>query len=503
MKPLVTNLQSVCLAGGSLLLATLLCLAPASSTLAKDEKNPPIKLAIDGSPIQRDGKFTASFSHVVKRVSPSVVKIYATAKPKSAAQNPLMDDPFFRHFFGDVPQGRMPRMPREQGLGSGVVVTSDGYILTNNHVVENADSIKVSFGEGEKDYTAEVVGKDDKTDIALLKVDAKGLPAVTIADSENIEVGDVVFAIGNPFGIGQTVTMGVVSATGRVALGLDYESFIQTDASINPGNSGGALVDAAGRLIGINTAILSRSGGNQGIGFAIPINLARFVMESLVRDGRVVRGFMGAMLQPVNAALAKQFGLTEASGALVSEVVKDSPAGKGGLKDGDVILELDGRPVRDSRSLRLQISQILPGTKIVLGVLRDGDRRKIDIVLKERPSDLASAGDPVRSANESDPLQGVVVADLNESVRKRFRVPESIEGALVTEVQEDSPAAEEGLKVGDVIREINRQKVENADQAIELSERSKGDTILLRVWSRDSSGGGANQYIVIRKEAKK
>src|SRR4029077_12531914 len=252
-------------------------------------------------------------------------KMHNTAYSGPGLQGAPGVDDFFRRFFGDEFEGRSPRhnfgTPRQQGIGSGVITTKDGYILTNNHVVDGADEVKVSLQDG-REFTARVIGRDPKSDVAVIKIDAKDLPAVTMADSDKVEVGDVVLAIGNPFGIGQTVTTGIVSATGRAgAVGLDYEDFIQTDAAINPGNSGGALVDAEGRLIGINTAILSRSGGNQGIGFAIPVNLARDVMESLVKDGHVTRGYLGVMIQDVTPVLAREFKMKETKGALVSEVV--------------------------------------------------------------------------------------------------------------------------------------------------------------------------------------
>ena len=480
---------------------------------AKDEKNPPVHIETDKTPLPRDGKFTSSFSHVVKKVSPSVVKVYSTVKSKivkGRGGNPLLDDPTLRRFFGEGfgeggggGGGRNYRTPREQGLGSGVVISKDGYILTNNHVVENADEIKVAIGDGDKDYTATVIGRDDKTDIAVLKVDASDLIPIITTDSDAIEVGDVVLAVGNPFGIGQTVTMGLVSATGRSALGLLYENFIQTDAPINPGNSGGALIDSQGRLIGINTAILSRSGGNQGIGFAVPVNLAKFVMESIVKDGRVVRGFMGLQLQPMTSALARQFKLADTSGALVAEVQANTPAAKAGLKDGDVILELDGHPVKNSHSLRLQVSQTPPGTKISLRVLREGEKRKVDLVLKELPDNLMASNEKDKSGSKSDALDGVTVGDLDKATRGRRGIPSEIKGVVVLAIEENSASAEAGLKVGDIIREINRQPVTTTEEAIELSEKIKEDTVLLRVWSTNGDGPGSNRYVVVQEEKRK
>jgi serine protease Do len=287
---------------GGAVLAALTSLAVAASKGDKNEpdKAPltPVTLTVNDQPLSREVKLSTSFAPVVKKISPSVVKVFTSTKPRQSPMQdvPGFDHPFFRRFFGEDldrgNRGRGFRPPAQHGLGSGVIVTKDGYLLTNNHVVDGADEVKVALQDG-REFTAKVVGKDPKTDVAVLKIDATELPFVEVADSDQIEVGDLVLAIGNPFGIGQTVTMGMVSATGRANMGLDYEDFIQTDAAINPGNSGGALVDAEGRLVGINTAILSRSGGNQGIGFAIPANMARDIMESLVQDGKVTRGTWG------------------------------------------------------------------------------------------------------------------------------------------------------------------------------------------------------------------
>src|SRR5882724_351015 len=344
-----------------------------------------LNIPVDERPVTRELGGRNSFAPVVKKVGPGVVKVFTTTKMHNTGYSgqpgqPGMDD-FLRRFFGDESEGRNPRhnfnVPRQQGIGSGVIATKDGYILTNNHVVDGADQVKVALQDG-REFTAKVIGRDPKSDIAVIKIDAKDLPAVSMADSDKVEVGDVVLAVGNPFGIGQTVTTGIVSATGRAgAIGLDYEDFIQTDAAINPGNSGGALVDAEGRLIGINTAILSRSGGNQGIGFAVPSNLARTVMESLIKDGRVVRGFLGVSIQDVTSALESEFHLKQSGGALVGEVTSKSPAEKAGIQSGDVIVEYNGKPVKDSRHLKLQVAQTAPGTKVAVKVIRDGTTKTV------------------------------------------------------------------------------------------------------------------------------
>jgi serine protease Do len=383
-------------------------------------------------------------------------------------------------------------MPKQHGLGSGVIVTKDGYLLTNNHVVENADEVKVALGDG-REFTAKVVGKDPKSDIAVLKIDAKDLPAIDLADSDKLEVGDVVLAIGNPFGVGQTVTSGIISATGRGSLGLDYEDMIQTDAAINPGNSGGALVDAEGRLIGINTAIISRSGGNQGIGFAVPVNLARSVMEGLVKDGRVVRGFLGVNIQDLTPALAEEFDVKESSGVLVAGVTPKSPAEKAGLRDGDIITEFNGKAVKDSRHLKLQVAQTAPGTSVPVKILRDGKTKSLDVTVKELPgTEHASKKNSDDAQNSSDALDGVAVADIDSAAKQQFKLPANVNGAVVTQVDPNSAAFEAGLREGDVIQEINRKPVKSAEDAVQLTENAKDKRTLLRVWSK-----GSSRYVVV------
>jgi len=474
-------------------------------------KNPPARVQVDESPVQRQREMVTSFSSVVKKVSPSVVKVYSTFKGKDTGVqgSSLLDDPTLRRFFGDPEQfgqpggrgGRFKKMPtpKQTGVGSGVIVSKDGYILTNNHVVDNADEVKVQIGDTGDEIIAKVVGADPKSDIALLKIDAKdkSYPAVTVADSDKIEVGDVVLAVGNPFGIGQTVTMGIVSATGRATLGLEYEDFIQTDAAINMGNSGGALVDAEGRLLGINTAILSRTGGNQGIGFAVPMNLARSVMESIIANGRVVRGYMGVNIQDVTTGLAEKFGIKEREGALVSDVTLNSPAQKAGLKDGDVIVEFDGKPVRDSRHLKLQVAQTAPGKDVAVKVSRDGDTKELTVALKEFPQDREFTKGKVDSELSGDPTDGITVDELDAAARKQFDIPNNVKGALVTDVEADSAGATAGLRPGDVILEINRKSVKSSEEAVAMTESLKNESVLLRVWSR-----GGSRFVVLKPTEK-
>jgi serine protease Do len=459
---------------------------------AKSERNPP-KIVVDDSAVQRDGSFMTSFAPVIKKAAPSVVTISASHVLKGGRDmrmHPFFNNPMFREFFGE-PDERPSRRPvKEEALGSGVLVSEDGYILTSNHIVEGADDIRIETAGG-KDYVAKVVGTDPPTDTAVLKVEGTGFPAITLANSDKLEVGDVVLAIGNPFNIGQTVTMGIVSATGRGELGIvDYEDFIQTDASINMGNSGGALVDAQGRLVGINTAILSRTGGNQGVGFAIPINMGRSVMERLIASGKVTRGFLGIGLQPLSSELAERLDLKEQGGALVAGVEEGLPAAEAGIKPGDLITEFNGRKVMDHRQLRLMVSQTAPNTKVQLKILRNGKEKTVDATLAELPTERTLSGMLRRgqpNAPKSEALEGVEVGEIDGRSRRQFNIPNHVRGALVTNIDPDSTAAEAGLLPGDVILEIERKPVTNADEAVEMSENFQGKKILLRVWSRGST----------------
>ena len=492
----------------ALALGGVLVVAGTAAAIHEKQESPshrdvkPAKLEVDERPLTRDSLGRTSYAPVVKKVSPGVVKVFTTAHVQQMgwSGSPDMDD-MLRRFFGDQFQGpsqrspgrRGQRMPTQQGIGSGVIVTKDGYILTNNHVVDGADEVKVALQDG-NEYTAKVVGRDPKSDVAVIKIDAKDLPAVQLADSDKVEVGDVVLAIGNPFGIGQTVTTGIVSATGRSgAVGLDYEDFIQTDAAINPGNSGGALVDIEGRLIGINTAILSRTGGNQGIGFAIPTNLAKDVMESLITDGKVTRGYLGVMIQDLTPALAKEFKLKESTkGALVGDVTPNSPAEKAGLKSGDVILEFDGTKVADSRHLKLQVARTKPGETVPVQVLRDGSTKTLNVKVRQLPGTEELAKSDRNSKDDQGTLNGVGVSDLDARARQELNVPANLKGVVVTEVAPDSAAAEAGLRPGDVIQEINRKPVTNAEQAVQMTENTDNKRSLLRVW-RD----GGSRFVIV------
>ncbi len=459
-----------------------------------------VPVVIDDTPLSAERKATTSIAPMIKKISPSVVNVYSSKVVRSQNQlehMPFFNDPFFRHFFGDrlesSPQWK-PKSRKEQSLGSGVIVSGDGYILTNNHVVDGADEVKIALADSKKEFIAQVIGTDPKTDIALLKVDGKDLPAATLADSDIIEVGDFVVAIGNPFGVGQTVTSGIVSAIGRGNIGItDYEDFIQTDASINPGNSGGALVDADGRLIGINTAILSRTGGNQGIGFAVPVNLVKSVMERLLKHGRVVRGFLGVVIQEITPDLAAAFDIDVDEGAIVSEVTPESAAEAAGMEKGDVIVEFDGKAVKDVRHLRLMVARTAPDSEVSVEVIRDRQRKPLTAVLKELPgTELAGSFDSGDDADDSGLLRGIAVDDLNANTRRQLGISADLDGAVVQDIESDAPAYEAGLREGDIILEINRTAVRNAAEAIKESRRVKGDSVLLYVWSK-----GGRRYIVV------
>jgi serine protease Do len=469
-------------------------------------------ITVSATPVNRDARLGTSFAPIVKKAAPSVVNISSTVIVRDRArQNPLFNDPRFRQFFGDrfPDQGdESEHSHKAESLGSGVIISPDGYILTANHVVEGADEIEVNVAGSKKNYTAKVIGTDPPTDVAILKIEATGLPAITLADSDLLEVGDVVLAIGNPFGIGQTVTMGIVSALGRSGLAgfNQYQDFIQTDAAINPGNSGGALVDAEGRLVGINTAIISRSGGNQGVGFAVPIDMARHVVERLISGGKVTRGYLGIFPQDITPGLAQQFNLAGQNGALVGDVRPNTPAEKAGIKTGDVIIAFNGKDVSDAHGLQLAVSQSEPGSPATVKLIRDGVQKNFTIALAELPGqpDAGSggAGGSDSDSSKTDALDGVTVADLDRDARQEFNIPASVSGAVVTDLDQDSNSAEAGLQKGDVIVEINRQPVTDADSAVKLGDQAKGDQILLKIWRRNGDMGGT-LYVSVDNTKKK
>lgn len=393
---------------------------------------------------------------VAKLARPAVVNISTTDTSKSPEplRSPFFDDPFFRRFFGDEFDRRFqpPPSPRQEGGGSGVIVSDDGYIITNNHVVENSETIQVLLSD-KRTFTARIIGTDSKTDLALLKIDANDLPALSWGDSHQLQVGEIVMAIGNPFGLNQTVTMGIVSAVGRANVGIvDYEDFIQTDAAINPGNSGGALVNLKGELVGINTAIFSRSGGYMGIGFAIPSNMAKPIQASLIQHGKVVRGWLGVSIQDLTPDLQAQFGTPDTLGALVSEVMENSPAKKAGIQRGDIIQHYNSHGVADTRHLRSLVAGSEPNSPVTVGILRDGDQHELKVTLAEVPKDveaLASRGE----LKGNHALAGVTVEPVDAGEK----------GVKVAKVAPESPAIRSGIREGDIILEINRKAVRNMD----------------------------------------
>ena len=436
----------------------------------------------------------ASFAPIVEKVAPTVVTVFTTQSVSQTVLPFPFSDDALREFFG----GQLPQRQGKQtleGLGSGVIVSADGYILTANHVVAKADEIMVGLGAELRRYKANKVGTDPGTDLALLKIDEKNLPAITFADSDKARAGDVVLALGNPFGLRQTVTMGIISALGRGGMGIvDYENFIQTDAAINMGNSGGALVDTEGRLLGINTAIFTRTGGSQGVGFAVPSNLGRDVMQSLREKGRVVRGYIGTSVQTLTPELADAFKLKELSGALVGEVSPKSPAEKAGIKSGDVITSVNGKKIGDARKLRLMIGSMPPGTKVQIEVNREGQKKTFGVDLAEMP---AAAAQPASEASPKETVEpekstvfgGVVIADITDDVREALSLPKEIQGAVIVAIDTASPAAEAGLRMGDVIQEVNKQPVKNAKDLVTLSKKLKPtEKILMRVYSQGRSG---------------
>ncbi|MEA2102518.1 MAG: DegQ family serine endoprotease [Thermodesulfobacteriota bacterium] len=410
---------------------------------------------------------------VAEQVLPSVVNISST-KTVQVQQSPLFADPFFHNFFRETPHKRVQR-----ALGSGVIVTEDGFIITNNHVVGGADKVEVRLSD-ERVFLAKIIGADPKSDIALIKINADNLPAISIGDSSNLRTGSFVLAVGNPFGLSQTVTMGIISATGRSGLGItDYENFIQTDAAINPGNSGGALVNIKGELIGINTAILSGSGGNVGIGFAIPVNLTMHIKQSLIEHGKIIRGWVGVSVQEMTPKIATAMGLESNKGALVAKVAKDSPAQKAGIRQGDIILRIDNKEIKNVASMRFYAARLVPGSKIRIDLIRDGQKKDISLIV----GDLSSAQSPPKGFLVKDNrfLKGARVGEINPAAREHMGIDNRVKGVLVIEVHQGSPAQSTGLSSGDIILEINGHKIEDLTAFKKIIESMHGIKISLKI----------------------
>ncbi|MBZ4660213.1 MAG: DegQ family serine endoprotease, partial [Desulfacinum sp.] len=415
-----------------------------------------------------------SFADLADKVKDSVVNISTTQVIKGHPLQPFLrpdspfreffGDEFFKKFFGDVPQGKM----KTHSLGSGVVIDETGLILTNNHVVEKADEIKIKLQNG-KEYDAKVVGRDPKTDLALIKAqpDEDFPKAAPLGDSDSLRVGDWVMAVGNPFGLGHTVTVGIISAKGRIIGAGPYDDFLQTDAAINPGNSGGPLFNMRGEVVGINTAIVARG---QGIGFAIPINMAKELLPQL-KTGKVIRGWLGVMIQDITPELAESFGLKDAKGVLISDVVEGSPADKAGLETGDIVVEFNGEPVENAHDLSRKVAATRPETTVKIGILRDGSRRTIKLQLGTMPDEEMVAGPAVEESS-----WGMSVQNLTEELASRFGWDPSERGVIITDVEPGSPAAEAKLLPGDLIKEVNRKKIQNLrdyNQAVKKGEKKR------------------------------
>ena len=455
-------------------------------TQGEEPREGPVNLPQGGLTLE------GGFSPVVERVAPAVVNVSTTRVvkgPSMVGPPSFFDDPLFREFFGRglrPPGGEM----RQHALGSGVIVSADGYVLTNAHVVQGANEVRVSLPD-KRELKATIVGQDPKTDIALLRIPGQGFPVAELGDSSKLRVGDIVLAIGDPLGLGQTVTQGIISARGRGNIGIaDYEDFIQTDAAINPGNSGGPLVDLHGRLIGINTAIATTGGGggNQGIGFAVPINLARDVMRQIEQHGRVIRGWLGVAVQDVTSEMAGPLGLKAPGGALLGDVTDGSPAAKAGLQRGDVVTEIDGKPIADARALKLLIAEDKPGSQVRITVVRNGAQREVTVTLGEMPTG-EKGKTPQAAPGEGLAIQ---VAPLTPELAHRLDVPEGTTGVVVTAVPPGSRAAEAGLRPGDLIQEIDKTRVHSPDDLKKALAKDGKQTHLLLVFRE-----GLTHYVAV------
>lgn len=479
-----------------LLMVLILILVAGVSVYAKQ------KVGISGSleapkpasarqvPFDRSG--LPSFSGLVKEVTPAVVNISTTTVVKGVDLNERMVNPFkdffgndfFEKFFGDAPRKEY----KQRSLGSGFIIDKDGYILTNNHVVEKASSIRVTLTDG-KEYEAKVVGRDPKTDIALIRINAKNsLPVAAIGDSDKLEVGDWVLAIGNPFGLERTVTCGIVSAKGRVIGQGPYDDFIQTDASINPGNSGGPLFNLKGEVVGVNTAIVS---GGQGIGFAIPVNAAKMLIPQLKNKGRVARGWLGVVIQKVTPELAKNFGIKESEGALVSDVAEDSPASKADIRRGDVIMSFDGHKIKEMDQLPRMVAAAEIGRKVRIGFVRGGKYHEVDAVigeLKDEKKDAAEIGPEVERNF------GLVVQNIGPDIARHLSLKDR-RGVIVTDIHPGSPAEEADLRPGDIIREINKRPINNVGDFKEIMRKANTKDGVVMLVRREN----VSFYAVIRE----
>jgi serine protease Do len=452
-------------------------------------------LAAEDQGIDTLKKTSKAFSGIAKKVTPAVVavKVEKTMTSNSNMSNSPFDDEFFRRFFGPQfsPRGQQPRSEKREGQGSGFIISEDGYILTNNHVVADVDKITVVLKDGRK-LDAKVIGTDDKSEVALIKVDAKDLPIVELGDSDELEVGEWVIAVGNPFGLAETVTVGIVSAKGR-QIGITdggYEDFIQTDAAINPGNSGGPLLNIDGKVVGINTAIISQSGGYMGVGLAIPINMAKLIKDQIMTTGKVERGYIGVTMNPegLTQELAESFGLDKNVGVLVTEIEPESPADKAGLKQGDVILKMNGKEVRSNESLRNTVSLMAPGTKIKLVIFRDGKEKEMSVEV----GSLSKSRFGMEMSDLGKKL-GLGIVPINSEIARQLNV-RGDKGVIVAEVTSGSPAEDIGIEPGMIILSVNQIPVNTVaefNKALEESAKSKKAVLLVK-------SGRFSQYVVLR-----
>jgi Do/DeqQ family serine protease len=470
---------------------------------------------------QKVNELSNSFADIIEKASPAVVKISMTRIIKASDQqqnNPFLMDPFFRQFFGGGGGQLRPRDQREEGLGSGIIVSPSGYILTNNHVVEKASKLQVTLSDG-RDFTGKVVGTDPQTDVAVVKISADNLPVMPFANSDGARVGDLCFAIGNPFGQDHTVTMGIVSAKNRtLEAGTHIQNFIQTDAAINPGNSGGALINAKGELIGMNTMILTGGGGNAfgggeggniGIGFAVPSNLARQVMDQIEKNGKVSRGYLGADLENVTPELAPHLGLKPGQGgAIIASVRPGGPGAKAGLQSGDVVTAIDGRPVHSMDDLTMDVISHAPGSRVALDVVRNNQPMKIDVTLGTRPTgvDWGTNGPNGNNNNDnndqdnngnpaSTTARGMTVETLTPDLAQQVNVQPNIKGVVVDSVDESSPAADAGISQGTVIIAVDRKPVTTAQDFKRLMNEAAGKSVMLTIRQ-----AGANFFVVVQPQ---
>ena len=432
-------------------------------------------------------KMGQAMAEIAEAVKPAIVNISTTRTMKVQERvNPFFNDPFFKKFFGD--QFKTPRERKTISLGSGVIVDSKGYILTANHVVQGAEEINVTLSD-KKEFKGTIIGTDAKSDIAVIKIDTDHLQTIKWGDSDKLRVGETVLAIGSPYGLSQTVTMGIVSAVGRANVGIaEYEDFIQTDAAINPGNSGGAMVNVKGELVGINTAIFSTSGGYQGIGFAVPSNMANIVMQSLIKNGKVIRGWLGVSVQVITPELSKQFNLKEEKGALVGDVIEGGPAGEAGIQRGDVIIEYDGKKIDEPYQLRNMVANTTPGKDVELKIIKESRTETKKVTIDEPPAEILKPS----TSGYNNFLKGVTVQDLSTEIYSSLNLPKRLKGVIVSDIDEDSPSAM-ALTQGDVIQEINRQKITDIKDYENVASKIKpGEDILLYVFR-----GGLSLYITL------